>query len=39
MIVKRENGVFYLEFPKLAGFSGILHGIFTRGNGKSKGPP
>lgn len=38
MIVKRENGVFYLEFPKLAGFSGILHGIFTRGNGKSKGP-
>ncbi|MGA7144881.1 MAG: peptidoglycan editing factor PgeF [Desulfobacterales bacterium] len=38
MIVKRENGVFFLEFPKLTGFSGILHGIFTRENGKSKGP-
>lgn len=38
MIVKRENGVIFLEFPKLAGFSGILHGIFTRENGKSKGP-
>lgn len=38
MIVKRENGVFFLEFPKLAGFPGILHGIFTRENGKSKGP-
>jgi YfiH family protein len=38
MIVNRGNGVFFLEFPKLAGFSGILHGIFTRENGKSKGP-
>jgi hypothetical protein len=38
MIVSRENGVFFLEFPKLAGLSGILHGIFTRKNGRSKGP-
>lgn len=38
MIVNRGNGVLFLEFPKLAGFSGILHGIFTRENGKSKGP-
>ena len=38
MILNRENGVFCLKFPKLAGFSDILHGIFTRRNGKSKGP-
>jgi YfiH family protein len=38
MIVNRENGVVFLEFPKLKGFSGILHGIFTRENGVSKGP-
>ena len=38
MIVNRENGVVFLEFPKLKGFSGILHGIFTRENGLSKGP-
>lgn len=38
MIVKRKNGVSYFEFPKLASHSGILHGVFTRKNGKSKGP-
>jgi YfiH family protein len=38
MIVNRENSVSFLEFPKLSGFSGILHGIFTRSNGKSKEP-
>jgi len=38
MIVKQKNGVSFLEFPKLAGLSGILHGVFTRKNGKSKGP-
>ncbi len=38
MIIKQKNGVSFLEFPKLAGVSGILHGIFTRNNGKSKGP-
>jgi YfiH family protein len=38
MNINRGNGVFFLEFPKLAGFSGILHGIFTRENGKSQGP-
>ena len=38
MIVKQKNGVPYLEFPKLTAMSGILHGVFTRKNGKSKGP-
>ena len=38
MIVKQKNGVPYLEFPKLSVISGILHGVFTRKNGKSKGP-
>jgi YfiH family protein len=38
MIVNQGNSVLFLEFPKLAGFSGILHGLFTRKNGKSKGP-
>ena len=38
MIVRQKNGVSFLEFPKLAGLSGILHGVFTRKNGKSKGP-
>lgn len=38
MIVNRENGVVFLEFPKLKDFSGILHGIFTRKNGLSRGP-
>jgi YfiH family protein len=38
MIVNQKNGVSFLEFPKLSDFSGILHGVFTRKNGKSKGP-
>ncbi|MGW8326210.1 MAG: polyphenol oxidase family protein, partial [Desulfobacterales bacterium] len=38
MIVQQKNGVSFLEFPKLSGLSGILHGVFTRKNGKSKGP-
>jgi polyphenol oxidase len=38
MIVKQKNGVSFLAFPKLSGLSGILHGVFTRKNGKSKGP-
>ncbi|MGA8178711.1 MAG: laccase domain-containing protein, partial [Desulfobacterales bacterium] len=38
MIINQENSVNFLEFPKLAGFSGILHGIFTRESGKSKEP-
>ena len=38
MIVKQNNGVSFFEFPKLAGLSGILHGVFTRKNGKSKKP-
>lgn len=38
MIIKQKNGVSFFEFPKLTGVSGTLHGIFTRKNGKSKGP-
>lgn len=38
MIATRKNGVFFFEFPRLAGFSGIKHGVFTRKNGESKGP-
>jgi YfiH family protein len=38
MNINRVNGIFFLEFPKLAASSDILHGIFTRENGKSKGP-
>ena len=38
MIVQHKNGVSFLEFPILSGLSGILHGVFTRKNGKSKGP-
>jgi len=38
MIAKQKNGVSFLEFPKLANLSGILHGVFTRNNGNSKGP-
>jgi len=38
MIVQQKNGVSFLEFPKLSGLSGILHGVFTRKNGISKGP-
>jgi YfiH family protein len=38
VIVKQKNGVSFFEFPKLAGLPGILHGVFTRDNGKSKGP-
>ena len=38
MIEKKKNGVSFLESPKLANLPGILHGVFTRKNGKSKGP-
>ena len=38
MIIQQKNGVSFLEFPKLSGLSGIQHGVFTRKNGKSKGP-
>ncbi len=38
MIANQKNGVSFFEFPKFAGLSGILHGVFTRKNGKSKGP-
>ena len=38
MIAKQKNGVSFFEFPKLADLSGILHKVFTRNNGRSKGP-
>ena len=38
VIEKHKNGVSFFEFSKLAGLSGILHGVFTRNNGTSKGP-
>lgn len=38
MIEKQKNGVSFFEFPKFAGLSGIMHGVFTRNNGKSKEP-
>jgi len=38
VIVKRENGVSFLEFRKFSSFSGIRHGIFTRKSGTSIGP-
>ncbi len=38
MIVKRKNGVSFLEFRKISSFSNIRHGIFTRTSGISIGP-
>jgi hypothetical protein len=38
VIVKRKNGVSFLEFRKISSFSGIRHGIFTRNSGTSIGP-
>jgi len=38
MIIKRKNGVSFLEFPNLSLHSGILHGIFYRTHGTSSGP-
>ena len=35
--VYRDNVPFF-EFPNMAGDSGIIHGIFTRNGGASKGP-
>ena len=38
MIEKVENGITYFQFPNLAVFPEIRHGIFTRKNGFSSGP-
>lgn len=37
MILKHMHGISFFQFPKLAVFSSIWHGVFTRNNGTSKG--
>ena len=38
MLLKEKNGIVFFQFPNLAGFSEIWHGIFTRKCGYSKEP-
>lgn len=38
MFLRKENGVTYLQFPHLASFEGIWHGIFARQGGCSPAP-
>jgi len=38
MIIKKQNGLSYSQFPHLAGFEGVWHGIFTRQGGCSPAP-
>lgn len=38
MILKEKNGILFFQFPNLAEFSDIRHGIFTRNCGHSKNP-
>ncbi len=38
MILKEKNGISFFQFPNLARFSGIQHGIFTRKGGNSSKP-
>lgn len=38
MISREDSGVPFFEFPNLAGFSGIRHGVFTRKGGSSVAP-
>jgi len=38
LLLKEKNGIVFLQFPNLAGFSEIWHGIFTRKCGYSKEP-
>ncbi len=38
MILKKKDGILFFQFPNLAKFSGIRHGIFTRNCGHSKNP-
>ncbi len=37
MILKEDNGLSYYQFPHLAGFGELRHGIFTRRGGVSRG--
>jgi len=38
MLLKQTNGISYFQFPNLAAFSGIWHGVFTRHGGFSPRP-
>jgi YfiH family protein len=38
MLLHKKNGLSYLQFPHLAAFEGIWHGIFTRQGGCSPAP-
>ena len=38
MILNNRNGLSYFQFPNLARFPEIQHGIFTRAGGRSHGP-
>ena len=38
MILNNRNGLSFFQFPNLARFSEIQHGIFTRNGGRSTGP-
>ena len=38
MLLKEKNNILFFQFPNLAGFSEIWHGIFTRKCGYSKEP-
>jgi len=38
MLIKKQNGLTYLQFPHLASFEDIWHGIFTRQGGCSPAP-
>ncbi|MCK5507674.1 MAG: peptidoglycan editing factor PgeF [Desulfobacterales bacterium] len=38
MLLNDKNGILFFQFPNLAGFSEIQHGIFTRKCGYSKEP-
>jgi YfiH family protein len=38
MLLKQTNGIAYYQFPNLAAFSGVWHGVFTRHNGFSDRP-
>ena len=38
MILSEKNGLFFFQFPNLAGLSGLWHGIFLRDGGLSSKP-
>jgi copper oxidase (laccase) domain-containing protein len=38
MLAKVDNGVYYLQFPNLAGFPELAHAVFTRHTGVSAAP-